>query len=144
MDSVTTRLMGGLSNQMFQYATGHALAKCLDVPLLLDRTFLDSRSDGMDWTPRDFALDVFKLPILFASHAQVVGMRRELDGRWYRALARALPSLFHANCFLERGTGYDPELFNTKPPVYIEGFWQSEGYFARVANELRNDLFVPK
>lgn len=144
MDSVITRLMGGLGNQMFQFATGHALAKLLGVPLLLDRTFLYSRPPEMNWTPRAFELDVFQLPFAFASAKEVKHMRRELDHRQYRSVQRMLPSLFPAKCFVQRGTAFDPALFRTNAPVYIEGFWQNEGYFSQVADELRTKLFIPK
>ena len=33
---IVTRLMGGLGNQMFQYATGRSLSEKYDWPLLLD------------------------------------------------------------------------------------------------------------
>ncbi len=36
MSKIITKLIGGLGNQMFQYATGRALAHRLDVPLSLD------------------------------------------------------------------------------------------------------------
>ncbi|MBZ0207940.1 MAG: alpha-1,2-fucosyltransferase [Flavobacteriales bacterium] len=144
MESVIIRLMGGLGNQMFQYATGYTVAKQLDVPLLLDRTFLDSRPKGMTWTPRSFELDVFQLPITFASEKQVVRMRRELDDRWYRSAKRVFPDLFPSKCFVERGTGFDPAIFQCSAPVYLEGFWQNEGYFVSEANALRNTLFVLK
>jgi hypothetical protein len=47
-------------------------------------------------------------------------------------------------CYLQKGTGYDPGLLRCKAPVHIEGFWQNERYFKHLANELRNELFVPR
>lgn len=144
MDSVITRLMGGLGNQMFQYATGLAVARRLGVPLLLDRTFLDSRPPEMNWTPRDVELDVFPIPIAFADERQVERIRRELDERWYRVARRLLPGLFPRRCMVQRGTGYDLAVFTHQAPLYLEGFWQNERYFLPLAGELREKAFVPK
>lgn len=142
MGMVVTRLMGGLGNQMFQYAAGYALALRLGVPLLLDRTFLDSRPPGMDWTPREMALDVLQAPLRFASEDTVRILRRPIDRRFHRQLHRLLPFLY-ADIHLERGTEFDSGFLRHKAPVYLEGFWQNEGYFIDVAHALRNDLFVP-
>lgn len=144
MAQVITRLMGGLGNQMFQYAAGHALAQHLGVPLLLDRVFLDRRGPDVTWTPRSFELDVFKVPIAFASAAQVTHARKELDDAGHRRLKRLLPFLFRDRCFLERSKLFDPSFFSTKAPIYIEGYWQNERYFLRHMDELRQQLFVPK
>ncbi|MBS1944370.1 MAG: alpha-1,2-fucosyltransferase [Bacteroidetes bacterium] len=144
MDAVITRLMGGLGNQMFQYATGYTVAEHLGVPLLLDRTFLDSRPQGMNWTARAFELDVFQLPLAFATAHQVARMRRELDHRWCRYVRCQLPWLFSPTCFVQKGTGFDPAIFLHKAPIYLEGYWQNEKYFAASARALRQSLFVPK
>ncbi|MCB0779445.1 MAG: alpha-1,2-fucosyltransferase [Flavobacteriales bacterium] len=139
---VVTRLMGGLGNQLFQYAAGLALARRLEVPLLLDRTFLDSRPAHMDWTPRELALDAFRVPLRFATDAIVRDLRRPIDRRFHRLLQRVLPGLY-SEVHLERGPGFDPAFFRHTAPVYLEGFWQNERYFTDLAHELRHELFVP-
>jgi len=144
MGHVIVRLMGGLGNQMFQYATGLALARRLNVPLLLDREFLDSRPTGMNWTARSLELDVFKAPLHFADREVVEHARHELESLWSRRLERLLPGLLPKRCYLQQGTGYDPGLLHCKAPVHIEGFWQNERYFVHLANELRTELFVPR
>ncbi|MBK9758770.1 MAG: alpha-1,2-fucosyltransferase [Flavobacteriales bacterium] len=144
MEQVITRLMGGLGNQMFQYAAGYSLAQRLGVPLLLDRTFLDHRGPEVTWTPRPFELDVFQLPIAFASADDVGRVRRELDDTIYRRTKRILPFLFKDRCYVERGRTFEPTFFDLAAPVYIEGYWQDERYFLAHATELRETLFVPK
>jgi len=51
---ITIKLMGGLGNQMFQYAFGFALAKRKKTNLLLDISFFNEKNSA---TPRIFELD---------------------------------------------------------------------------------------
>ncbi|MCB0764671.1 MAG: alpha-1,2-fucosyltransferase [Flavobacteriales bacterium] len=143
MALVITRLMGGLGNQMFQYAAGYALSRRWNVPLFVDPGFLDARPPGMNWTPRELELDVLKAPLSFPTDQQVRSYRRELDVRAVRVAHRYFPRVFRSRCFVERGPGFDPAFLRIKPPIYLEGFWQNEAYFRGVANELRA-CFEPK
>ncbi|HRH39733.1 MAG TPA: alpha-1,2-fucosyltransferase, partial [Flavobacteriales bacterium] len=144
MAEVMTRLMGGLGNQMFQYAAGHALARHLAVPLVIDRTFLDRRGPDVTWTPRAFELGAFQAPVTFATAGQVRRARKELDDPFHRRLKRIVPFLFTDRCHVERSKTFDPAFFQLTAPVCIEGYWQSELYFKQYATELRERLFVPK
>jgi len=133
MTQVISRLQGGLGNQMFQYAAGHALAEYLKVPLLLDRTFLDFRPADMIWTPRPFELDVFKAPSTFASTEMVERMRRK----------PTLPFLHRSEQYKEIGKTFNEALFQQRAPVLIDGYWQCERYFLACPDALRKDHFVP-
>ncbi|HEY0977967.1 MAG TPA: alpha-1,2-fucosyltransferase [Flavobacteriales bacterium] len=143
MSKVITRLMGGLGNQMFQYAAGHALARRLAVPLLLDRTFLDQRGPQVTWTPRHFELGVLRAPITFATEAEVRRARLELDDVQHRRWKRLLPMFFKDACFVERVRIHDPAFEQLTAPVYLDGYWQNERYFSDTAEALRHELFLP-
>ena len=141
MSHVITRLKGGSGNQMFQYAAGHALATRLGVPLLIDRSFLDLRGKKVDWTLRDFELDVFRLPITFATAEQVA----ELDLR-DDPLSRLRQAIFDprsANVLKENSLRWNEAFEHCSAPVLLDGFWQNERYFNSVADQLRNELFLP-
>jgi hypothetical protein len=55
--SVTSYLMGGCANQIFQYATGLALARRLGVELKLDVSWFET---GTPNQPRMYSLGLFK------------------------------------------------------------------------------------
>ena len=143
MSQVITRLMGGLGNQMFQYAAGKALATRLAVPLLVDRSFLDDPASGTT-TRRELELDAFRLPLEFAGPAEVNSLRRAHDQRIHRLANRLAPAIIKDRVFRERGTGFDPAFTKLRGPVFLEGYWQNEQYFNSIADELRTDLFVPR
>src|SRR5687768_16956922 len=56
---IVVKLMGGLGNQMFQYATARAIAHRNKTALYMDTSGFDSMAD-ID-TPREYALDCFKI-----------------------------------------------------------------------------------
>ena len=53
--------MGGLGNQMFQYAAAKSIALNNRTELLIDTSFLEDKSEKENFTYRDFELDVFQL-----------------------------------------------------------------------------------
>ena len=57
---IVVKLIGGLGNQMFQYAAGLSLANKKNTDLLLDTSFLNEDSKGA-YTKRHFELDKFSI-----------------------------------------------------------------------------------
>ena len=126
MSRVTVVLDGGLGNQMFQYAAGRALSLRTGATLELDLRRL--RAGGR----RPYGLSDFALPS---------GTRLLADGPPVRrpgALRRLLP--WTQRFFRESGFAYDPRFPGLRAPLTLDGYFQSERYFAEAADSLRAEL----
>ena len=140
MSYVIAKLMGGLGNQLFQYAAGRAVAGRLDVPLLLDLSFLDDRS-GAVHTIRDYALDVYRVNARLATPDEIRAFDAHRPRGRFRTRLEPIVSTFRRTTYCrERGRRYDPALERVRPPVYLDGFWQDERYFVSIAGRLRDEL----
>lgn len=130
---ITTKLIGGLGNQMFQYAAGRALALRLGVGLKLDvRAFSDYKLHG-------YGLNHFAIQAREADASELPVIRREtFAGRVLRRLG-VKPS---PSAFCEKAFTFDADVLTLRDRTYLDGYWQSERYFADFANEIRADLTV--
>jgi glycosyltransferase involved in cell wall biosynthesis/predicted SAM-dependent methyltransferase len=117
---VAVKLQGGLGNQMFQYATGLALARRTGSRLTLDLSFLLDRSPRANFTYRDFDLDLFQLP---ADCTVVKKLPLEEASR----LSLQTEKHFH----------YDSAFASFETNTYLDGYWQSPRYFESIADEIR-------
>ena len=135
MGVVFARLIGGLGNQMFQYATGRALAQRCGVPLLLDA------SGFAHYDLRRYELDELSIQARLASEdelarAGVVARAPTLVNRMKKALGMRRP----ANVLKEASFTYDARIKAAQAPIYLDGYWQSERYFVGIADLLRREF----
>jgi len=129
--------VGGLGNQMFQYAAALALARRLDAPLRIDA------SGYRLYRMRSFQLDKLTIPAEYlpSEHAKPLLPARpsatlDLAERMLRRLGRTV-SFSRKGIYREPHFHVDQRFFSLKPPVALHGYFQSERYFASVADELR-------
>ena len=112
--SVTSYLMGGCANQLFQYAAGLALARRLGVGLKLDVSWFETPKPSQ---PRLYSLGLFK-----GMDAPLV---QSLSGQIIR----------------EEELGCQPALFEkVSRRCSLVGYWQCEKYFFGLREELRERL----
>jgi glycosyl transferase family 11 len=143
---ITVSLIGGLGNQMFQYAAGRSLAERHGVPLALDISgFRDDRL-------RSFLLDHLLVPETAASVQQAPlsavdrnFVRAKWRGRIDRLLGKGgLPALPRSpNEYREPHFHYDPAFETLGPQTSLFGYFQSERYFHMIEGRLRN-WFSPR
>ena len=143
---ITASLIGGLGNQMFQYAAGKALAERHGVALALDL------SGFRNYALRSFLLDHLRVPEAAAAVAAESGAekpanqyvrslwKQRIDRIFGRgALRKLAPS---ANEYREPHFHYDPGFEALGPETSLFGYFQSERYFRSIAAPLR-EWFSP-
>jgi len=138
---IVARLMGGLGNQMFQYAAGKALALRNRTELKLDLAYLDARAD--EPPRRRYELHWFEIRPAAASANDLRWVRGGPPaGAAARARDLAMTILKPGRLTLieESGTGVDERVLRAGDNAYLVGFWQSERYFEDRADEIRTDF----
>jgi len=138
---IIVNLMGGLGNQMFQYAAGRSLSLRHQTALKLDLSFLEGDQTGN--TPRTFELDRFNISAQKASPREV----SQMSGRQLPVRDRLRNRFFKAGIkgtlFREKQFNVHPEFFLLPDNVYLDGYWQSESYFLEY-NEILREEFTLK
>ncbi len=136
---VYTLLMGGLGNQMFQYAAARAIAIRKNGDVRLDTSLLDAMHP--DLTRRTFGLGGFEVSASIADKTEVEKFttRSGLRGLTRRAADRVRP-IHRRRVIYEQIPSFERRVLNASPPVYLSGFWQSEKYFKDVATTIRSDF----
>ena len=129
---ICVRLIGGLGNQLFQYATGRALAMRHGCELLLDVSCLQTSARHV--TPRQFELDHFHHQARVATAAET----RHL------AWLHRVPAFSHWvtpwRTYVERGLGYNASFAELPDNTFLVGYWQSPRYFASVGGQIAAEL----
>lgn len=141
---IIVRVMGGLGNQLQQYALFRKF-QSLGVETKLDLSWFSQKTQESAAAPRKFALADFDgLSLPTASGDEV----RALLGRAYeeeaglaekikRRLAPGKTSLF------EETQMYHPQIFSWQNR-YLVGYWACEAYYADILNSLREEIRFPE
>jgi hypothetical protein len=139
---IISHIIGGLGNQMFQYALGRSISLALGASLKLHVS--DFAGYGLH---HGFELDsVFSGDFSPAADAEV---RSVLGWRGSRACRRVLINR-HAAAFrgprlvVEPHFGYWPGIAETADDCYLVGYWQSEKYFRDIEKAIRVDFTFRK
>ncbi|MHB8651999.1 MAG: alpha-1,2-fucosyltransferase [Minisyncoccota bacterium] len=144
---IITRLSGGIGNQLFQYAFGRSLSLETTTNLKLDLS-----SFGEQKNSRAYKLNAFNIRAEVATHDNFksIGVldpaRRDMLHRTMRWIHRAMEyfvPLSKKKFIIEPSFRFQPELLTISQSCYLSGVWQTEKYFARIADILREEI-TPK
>ena len=137
---IICNIQGGLGNQMFQYALGRSISlECkIEVRFCIDSIDHYQSHNGFE-LHRAFGINV--------RMASTNELKQVLSfGRSHpylrRALAREELATFRGSRFiLDSESGYDSSLMDSLGcDAYLHGYWQSERYFLKHANQIREDF----
>lgn len=130
---IIVNLTGGLGNQLFQYAFGKHLAMLNNCELKLDI----SSYENYEW--HEYSLSPFNVDNNFISTSQsnyYRGNELNLFQRLYRKLFGSIMILEEDNF------RYNSAFINSKAPIYLSGYWQSEKYFKEIESVIRNNFQI--
>lgn len=139
-NAVYVSLVGGLGNQMFQYAAARGLAEKLGVPVRLDTSWFGH-------TPgRTFMLDRFRVDASIASTAELSHFATPRADWVRRRLRRVLTPAMRRHALFNHPRVYqepvlyvhDEALAARRAPVLIQGYLQTERYFTHCAGKVRD------
>ena len=137
---IIVRLTGGLGNQMFQYAAGKAIARRTNLPLKPDITSFGKNKF------RSYRLNHFNVQEYFATEKEI---RRFRKPRHRQIIAFAVYKIFEwvfpwheQKEIRELRSSYNPDVLKIKKSAYLTGYWQSEKYFADIADIIRHEFTV--
>lgn len=132
---IVVNLMGGLGNQLFQYAAGRSLA--IHHGVELKYVFSDSyplakrsvRIDKYEIEAAPFQADPGNdyLPKRKLTRVLYKLLGLNYDGRIYRE------TLYY---------DFDPAFFGLPDKTYLYGFWQSYAYFENIGDRIRKEVMI--
>jgi hypothetical protein len=132
-------LLGGLGNQMFQYAFGRSVSTHLGVQVKFDIRNLLDRKPKSNFTFRDYELDVFRAELLIATASELALYDVLPAGRLTQFSKRIQRKITGAQRFVEKELFvYDSSVLQAGRNTYFEGYWQSEKYFAPYTSLIRD------
>lgn len=130
---VVSRLIGGLGNQMFQYAAGRSLAELAKCELKIDVSGFQNYA-----LHNGYELNIFNINAGIASSKDIsslVNKQSRLMSFIYRKL-----HIKKSKNLVESGFAFNANFFNVSSSVYIDGYWQSYKYFELIDSQLRQEF----
>lgn len=135
---IVVKLIGGLGNQLFQYAAGRALSTYHKTELFLDPSHLKLISNGA-YTQRNFELDNLNITAQMVDKTVLNNFNFEQNKTLIK-LKKLSPRLFSNMIFNEHQFNFHSEFFKLPKDTYLNGFWQSEKYFNAVRDKLLSEI----
>jgi hypothetical protein len=134
---VYTQLIGGLGNQLFQYAAAKSLARRNDTEVVLDIGCFET------YKLHKFSLQHFNVRKTFASSRVQKLVRKDHEPYTFseRLFNRLLP--LKIDLYEEPYFQYNPDFLKLKrKEICLVGYFQSEKYFKDIESEIRKDFKV--
>lgn len=132
---IIIQLSGGLGNQMFQYAL------YLQLKSLGKEVKIDDVAGFAEDEKRDFALSPFGVRYERPTRRELIAMLDSSMFLWSRVRRKLFGR--KKKSYFEEDKRYHPEIM-TWDDVYLEGYWQTEKYFAASADLVRQTYDTDK
>jgi len=125
--TIRIKLTGGLGNQMFQFATGFAIAKKNNVRLSLDLNYINRRQ----------LFNGFELEKVFNIYSKVSFLNKALSFQSinFKEILNKIDVTFYN--FKEPHFHYTSKILDIPKHSFLDGYWQSELYFKDYSKEIK-------
>lgn len=133
---VIVGLIGGLGNQLFQYAAALAIAQRSGMPLKMDVSGFES------YKLHAYSLQHFRIPQEFASMQEVARLKRRAPRVIRRLGLDRLRPCHRRPWVREQHFHFDPNILSIRSSVYLDGHWQSDRYFKEIESLVRQRCIV--
>lgn len=136
---IISHIIGGLGNQMFQYAAGRALSIHIKKNLAVD---------VQDFNQYELH-NGYELEKIFNINNKASRYQLEsVLGKWRTntyirkkiSTKKSLSFLTGSKMVVEPQTSYWSNLFDVNDDAYLVGYWQTEKYFKSIENVIRSDF----
>lgn len=137
---IITKIMGGLGNQMFEYAIARSMAQRNNDIFKLDISYYSKPKQEL----RTYELNLFNIDETIATEQEYNKLRRR-KGFLFN-ITKAVNALMNRQSFYRKEKEdalFDEEVYNLKGNIYLDGYWQNEKYFKEIREQLIED-FTPK
>ena len=129
---IIIKIKGGLGNQLFQYATGRAVALHHKLPLKLDLTIFKT------YKLHRYLLDHFSIQADIATENEIIKLK---GGNNVILSALRKTGFIKRKSYIKekRSSHFDASVFKNNF-VYLDGYWQNELYFTDIRELLLPEL----
>jgi len=134
---IIIRLIGGLGNQMFQYALGRRIAYARNISLKLDT------SGFKGYKLHDYSLKHLNIIEDIVSSEELDRLKnpKGISGFIKKRLERFIPYYKHF-IVKQKFFHFDPNILKARDNVYLIGHWASEKYFKEIESIIRKEFVV--
>jgi hypothetical protein len=130
---IIVRILGGLGNQLFQYAAARSLAEQHNTIVKLDITGFK------DYQLRNFDLRALGLPFEFATNDEIVKWKAKNS---FQRIQSYLTPYGWRRFYKQPYFHYDTRFNKLGDNVYLQGFFQSEQYFLPIKSIVRKEYSI--
>ena len=132
---IVVKLIGGLGNQLFQYAAGLQLATKYNVPLKIDAEAFNN------YKLRSIDLQNFELKFEIATEQEILSLKN--PSIFNKLKNKLIPNPYKTH-YKEPYFHFNPSFYSLGDNVYLQGYFQSEKYFQNIQREIHSQFTIKK
>lgn len=131
------RIIGGLGNQMFQYA----FFKALKNTSLNDKVYIDTHHYKSYKQHNGYELEnVFNLKLPIIANKDLFFLTKMAYSYKFSHMLKKIFPAFSSEYFQTNAFNYDKTVFDMTKSMYFDGYWQNPLYFESIREELLCDF----